>query len=266
MSRFWLIFLLFVCALLPRTALGDELSDRVRDLGSDDRAKVEQAVEFIAKAPGAEPLAVLDALLVGSLRLDAQGAAFIAGEDGRLSPAFAGGADKPVEPTTTPAVDNQLRRQLEPKIASLRLSFPDPKVRLLAAEGLAKRRNDDLIPLVRQALEREKDSDVREALELALAQTDLSSDDRDRRLVRACMPSSAPPPPTSRPASSGSWKKTLPGRPRKKTTRFAARPKARSRRSSFARFGSACWATCFTDSAWAACSCSRRSGSRSRSG
>jgi urea transport system permease protein len=163
-------------------ARADELSDAIKELGSADRDKVEQAVDRVARAPGAGPLMVLDALLEGTLRLDAQGVPFIAGEGGSLKPALEGGPDQPSGQTTTPDVDNRLRRQLEPKIASLRLSFPDSKVRLAAAEDLAKRRSDDLAPLVRQALEKEQDPGVRKMLALALAQTDLNGNDRVKRL------------------------------------------------------------------------------------
>jgi urea transport system permease protein len=164
-------------------ARADELSDAIKDLASSDRDKVEQAVDRVARAPGAGPLLVLDAFLQGTLRLDAQGVPFIAAEGGSLKAALEGGPDKPTEPTTTPDIDNRLRRQLEPKIASLRLSFPDRSVRLQAAEGLARSRNDDLAPLVRQVLEKEQDPGVRKMLELALAQTDLNGNDRVKRLA-----------------------------------------------------------------------------------
>ncbi|MES1182420.1 MAG: hypothetical protein ABUL60_01325, partial [Myxococcales bacterium] len=95
-------------------------------------------------------LALLEALAKDSLRIDAAGAAFVAGEGSALSPVFAG-TPKPSGALTTPLVDNRLRRQLEPALASLKLGFPDPKVRLEAAKDLAKSRNDDLAPLIRAA-------------------------------------------------------------------------------------------------------------------
>ncbi|MGC4094083.1 MAG: urea ABC transporter permease subunit UrtB [Polyangiaceae bacterium] len=82
----------------------------------------------------------------------------------------------------TPEINNQLRRQLEPTIAALKLGSSDSEVRLAAAEDLAKHRNDDLAPLVRKALASEKDGKVRERLQIALAQVDLASTDKAHRL------------------------------------------------------------------------------------
>jgi urea transport system permease protein len=169
-----------VLALASASASAQDLHQAAKDLSSKD--KVEVAVEVIAKSSEPAALALLEALAKDSLRIDAAGTPFVAGESDKLSPVFGGGA-KPSGALTTPLVDNRLRRQLEPALASLKLGFPDPKVRLEAAKDLAKSRNDDLAPLIRAAVAKEKDPEIRTAMGLALAQVDLHGSDKKLKLA-----------------------------------------------------------------------------------
>jgi len=171
-----------VLALVSATASAQDLHQAARDLASPDKEKVALAVESIAKSSDPAALALLEALAKDSLRIDAAGAAFVAGEGGALSPVFAG-TPKPSGALTTPLVDNRLRRQLEPALASLKLGFPDPKVRLEAAKDLAKSRNDDLAPLIRAAAAKERVVEIKTAMGLALAQIDLHGSDKALKLA-----------------------------------------------------------------------------------
>jgi urea transport system permease protein len=171
-----------VLALVSASARAQDLHQAAQDLGSSDKAKVQLAVETIAKLPDPAALALLEALAKDNLRIDAAGAPFVAGEGSTLSPVFKGGG-KPSGALTTPLVDNRLRRQLEPALASLKLGFPDPKVRLEAAKDLAKSRNDDLAPLIRAAVAKEKDAEIKIAMGLALAQIDLHGGDKPLKLA-----------------------------------------------------------------------------------
>ena len=179
-----LLSLLVGCALALVSALASaqDLHQAASDLGSADKAKVQLAVENIAKLSDPAALALLEALAKDSLRIDSAGKPFVAGEGSALSPVFEG-AGKPSGALTTPLVDNRLRRQLEPALASLKLGFPDPKVRLEAAKDLAKSRNDDLAPLIRTAAAKEQDAEIKTALGLALAQIDLHGSDKPLKLA-----------------------------------------------------------------------------------
>jgi urea transport system permease protein len=176
------LFVGCVLALVSATASAQDLHQAAKDLSSSDKEKVGLAVEGIAKSSEPAALALLEALAKDNLRIDAAGTPFVAGEGNALSPVFGGGA-KPAGALTTPLVDNRLRRQLEPALASLKLGFPDPKVRLEAAKDLAKSRNDDLAPLIRSAAAKEKDSQIKTALGLALAQIDLHGQDKQLKLA-----------------------------------------------------------------------------------
>jgi urea transport system permease protein len=174
--------MLCALALVSTMARAQDLHQLAQDLKSPDKARLALAVDAIAKSSEPAALALLEALAKDALRIDARGAPFVAGEAGQLSAVF-GGAGKPDGPLHTPLVDNRLRRQLEPALASLKLGFPDPKVRLSAAKDLAKSRNDDLAPLVRAAAAKESDPEIRTALQLALAQTDLRGTDKKLKLA-----------------------------------------------------------------------------------
>jgi urea transport system permease protein len=69
-----------------------------------------------------------------------------------------------------------------PIIAQLKLSAPDPALRLEAADALAKNGGADAVDLLRKALASESDSDVKESLTLALARVDIASPDAQVRL------------------------------------------------------------------------------------
>jgi urea transport system permease protein len=171
-----------VLALVSTSARAQDLHQAAKNLTSSDKEKVQQAVEGIGKSQDPAALALLEGLTKDSLRIDAAGTPFIAGEGDKLSPVFEG-SGKPKGALTTPLVDNRLRRQLEPALASLKLGFPDPKVRLAAAKDLAKSRNDDLAPLIRSVVAKEKDPDIRRHLGLALAQIDLNGNDKKLKLA-----------------------------------------------------------------------------------
>ena len=175
----WLLSaLVFLLAPAARAQAIPELTK----LSSEDSSEVAKAVDAIAARHDTVALEVLSALLEGTLRIDVTGTPYSAGKGDSLAALAPGSAAKPTPPLSTPLVNNQLRRQLEPTIAALKLGSNERQVRLSAAEDLAKSRNDELAPLVRKALAGEHDAKIRERLQIALAQVDLASRDKARRL------------------------------------------------------------------------------------
>lgn len=175
----WLMLSLI---LLVAPAARAEALPELAGLSAEDPALVTKTVDAIAKSHDPAALKVLSALLEGTLRVDAKGAPYAALKGDAYEALVDGGATTPTPPLATPMVDNQLRRQLAPTIASLKLSASDRATRLAAAEDLARSRNDELAPLVRKALAAEPDAKIRERLQIALAQVDLASSDKAHRL------------------------------------------------------------------------------------
>jgi urea transport system permease protein len=167
-------------AVSPAFAADDLRAEIAAVVGGDAQA-ARAALERLKARAESRALPALQALDDGNLRVDSAGDAFIVGASG-TKPALQGGPPAPSGRLSTPQVDNSLRRLLLPALAALKLSAPDRAVRLSAAEELTKHPSDDIAPLMRSALAKERDGDVREALELALAVTDLRSTEPARRV------------------------------------------------------------------------------------
>jgi urea transport system permease protein len=159
----------------------DDLDRGMAEVVGQDSVRARAAVEAFKAKAEVRALPALQALDDGNLRIDTAGNLFIE-KDGKLTPALEGRLASPVGAVRAPSVDNGLRRQLLPALALLKLSSPDREVRLNAADELSQRPSDDVALLMRTALAKEQDSEIREKLELALAQLDLKSTDPKRRL------------------------------------------------------------------------------------
>lgn len=190
-NLFWpslVLALAFMLAGMTTTARADdtEFAQTLADLGSaKSYTTVGKAVQKLGALGDPRALPVLEALRDRELAVD---------EDGRV---LLRTADKdtvrdPIDGNTlasqglslsTPRINNAVRRALAPAIARLQLSSPNPRTRLAAAQALAERPVADAEPALREALAEEPNERVRETLELALAQIDLNSDDRQRRIA-----------------------------------------------------------------------------------
>jgi urea transport system permease protein len=159
----------------------DDLRAEIADVVGSDSAKARVAIEKLKARTDARALPALQALEDGSLRVDERGEAFIVGAGGTRA-LLPGGPAAPSGRLVAPQVDNSLRRILLPALAALKLSAPDREVRLGAAEELLRRPSEDSVPLVRSALAKERDEDVREMLELALAQADIKGERAEQRI------------------------------------------------------------------------------------
>ncbi len=166
-----------------QSARADQPNEDLSGLASTDASEVSAAIVKAANRGDARALPVLRALDEGTLRFDSQKRLLIKSDTGALKDALS------LSPTTAqgaleePASDNEVRRALSPALASLSLSAGSPAVRLKAAHDLG-RPSEELVPIIRAALTKETDADVKIALSLALAPADIASDNPADR-VRA---------------------------------------------------------------------------------
>ncbi|HEX3774080.1 MAG TPA: urea ABC transporter permease subunit UrtB [Polyangiaceae bacterium] len=171
------------CFAFARVAQADGLDSDLTGLASTDGSRVTAAIEKIEALADPRALRALHALDDGKLRFDEQKHLFIQTDAG-FEDALSGAAASPRGKLDQPASDNEVRRALAPALASLSLSAPSAKVRLAATRELG-RPSDDVVPALRKALGKETDPDVKKALALALAPSDLASEksaDRIRAL------------------------------------------------------------------------------------
>ena len=80
-------------------------------------------------------------------------------------------------------VNNRLRGAVAEALAALRLLSPERALRLAAAKALATGADASMLPLVKRALEKEQDADVRPLLELVAASMEMKSGDKAQRLA-----------------------------------------------------------------------------------
>ena len=80
-------------------------------------------------------------------------------------------------------VNNRLRREIEGALSALRLLSPDRAARMAAAKSLAAGASDSLLPLVKKALQQEKDAEIKATLETIAASMELKGGSKDERIA-----------------------------------------------------------------------------------
>ncbi len=180
-----LIWALSIAAPLAHGADEDPFAAAITDLGAKSRTQMRRAVQALGNLGDPRALPALEALRDRRLGVDDDGRVLIRDKSGKTLTDPISGERFPAEGVSLRKLrtNNAVRRALRPAIARLNLVSPDREVRLAAATALTKRPSEGAIEALRTALEQESDDEVRAALELALAQADLSSDDSDRRIA-----------------------------------------------------------------------------------
>jgi urea transport system permease protein len=187
-----LLALLFAVTAQAQTTMpaGDAFATAVAGLGADSFPDKAAAVTALTELRHPNGRAVLAAMLDGKLYLrTADSKVFItdAGETAlaltdplTMQPAGTGIPDDFARITT----NNSLRKVLRSAVAGFALADPDAAVRLGAVrEMLRSSLDEDSAALLRGALEKETDADVRQAMTEGLALADLESAEPEKRLA-----------------------------------------------------------------------------------
>jgi urea transport system permease protein len=80
-------------------------------------------------------------------------------------------------------VNNRVRREIEGAMSGLRLVAPDRELRLAAAKGLAGGADESMLPLVKKALAKESDPEIKALLESTAASMELKGGDKATRIA-----------------------------------------------------------------------------------
>jgi len=185
-----LLFAMTARAQTPAPVAGDPFATAVAGLGADNFPDKAAAVTVLTELRHPNGRAVLAAMLDGKLYLrNADGRVFItdAGETAlaltdplTMQAAGTGIPDDFARITT----NNSLRKTLRSAVAGFALADPDAAVRLGAVrEMLRSSLDEDSAALLRGALEKESDEDVRQAVREGLALADLESPEPEKRLA-----------------------------------------------------------------------------------
>ena len=169
--------------LLTAAVLAAALDASTLDkIARGSQAERQGAVSALAAAGDASGARVLRALIEGRLFAGPDGPVLIE-EGGALKDALTGAPAAASDDLERITINNRLRSTLERALATFGLSSPEPAQRLAAARALQQTADPGLLPALESALERERDTRVREALLIARATLALSVPDTARRLL-----------------------------------------------------------------------------------
>ncbi len=180
MTRLISTLLLFL-VLLARPAAAFN-ADAVRELAFGDGEAQVAAIAALVADGDARGLRVLEALAEGELKSSAKRIFFSQG--GQVIDAISG-ATLPSMPADAEEViaNNRLRRELAGAVAALQLRSTVRETRLAAAQELSGGANAAMLPLVKTALKKEGDSQIKGMLELIVAAMEMKSPDRELRIA-----------------------------------------------------------------------------------
>jgi urea transport system permease protein len=148
-----------------------------------DAAEKQEALRSVLAAADLEAAPVLRALLEGNVYVDDSKGALLF-EDGRWLDALSRKITRPSgEEPSKVSINNRMRRSLERALAALDLAAPAAKDRLAAARALQGSADEEVLPAVELALQRETDPQIKELLQATHAVLALASPDRARRLA-----------------------------------------------------------------------------------
>jgi urea transport system permease protein len=150
--RFILSLLILIAS--PAFALDKAAVEKLA--GDDNDAKI-QAIGALVAEGDAEAASVLEKFAEGEVVIDG----------------------KPVEVV----VNNRLRSAVAEALAALKLLSTDRAVRMAAAQELAAGADESLLPLVKKALEKESDAEIKSTLELIAASLEMKGGSKEARIA-----------------------------------------------------------------------------------
>lgn len=182
---FWTRCLFALLLVLPLQAVSAaELLDRQVLAGLAGDSNDEKVTSITALGQLSTPAAakVLAALGDGNVLIASDGTVLLAvGNNQVLNPSTGATSAAPPDAQAF-TLNNRLRRALQSAQASSELFSADRNIRLTAAARLQKEADASRAPMIERALESEKDPQVKQALDTALASAAIKSDDPKLRL------------------------------------------------------------------------------------
>ncbi|HEX5055989.1 MAG TPA: urea ABC transporter permease subunit UrtB [Gammaproteobacteria bacterium] len=172
--------------MLPASVLArDDFAQKLTALNAGSFSGKESAIRELAATGHERAPAILKALLEGRLYCREDGTIVIVAEheDGyQLTDAISGAGLGVVETSAVKRIslNNSLRSLLRESMARFDLESPDAAIRLAAVIELTGHLGPEAAALLRQRLPDEQDAGVRDAMEIAVALSDLTSVDSAR--------------------------------------------------------------------------------------
>jgi urea transport system permease protein len=194
-----ILFCPLAALLCPHTARAADLETLVQQLGADDFDAKADAIKALGVLGDSRAIVPLRALSDGMLYTAEGGKVVIAEENGETAATFdpithAALGDVKTETIDKITVNNRLRSAIAEALGSLTLFSDKRDERLSAAHEALKNATPEGVPALKKALDHETDGDVRQALLLAIAASQLGSANKDEQLAAiAAMAKSSDP-------------------------------------------------------------------------
>jgi urea transport system permease protein len=176
-----LITVLLIAAACVRPAAALDRAAVEKLAFGDGEEKIE-AIAALVTDGDPKALPILGALLDGELRTAGKRIFVIKGADATDAVSGEKVAPAPAELDDI-IVNNRLRGTLNGAVAALKLVSPERATRLSAAKELAGSADAGMLPLVKNALGKESDADIRALLEQIAATLELKSGAKESRLA-----------------------------------------------------------------------------------
>jgi urea transport system permease protein len=176
------IVLILLSAVLPARA--DEFATLIPALAGGSFAEKEQAVISLGKLGDERAVAVLTALKDGRLIKAPDGRVLVSDAAKVTDPITGDGVSGvAVDAAERIRVNNRLRGAIEGALGELTLFSPDPAARLAAAQDALRHPSTDQAALLEKALNAEKDSAVRAAMEQSLLASRLVAGTKEEKFA-----------------------------------------------------------------------------------
>jgi len=167
----------------------DPLSTAVEDLKQRSFKKKGNAIERLQSVDDPRVIKIFNYMLKGKLyyRKDDKLVVFSDKKDGEytITNVISGEVLGTVSKSTLKKItaNNKLRKKLRGAIAQLSLGSPDTDVRLSAVKEMLRDPKPEIAEMLRIAIPKESDSNVRETMAIVIALSELESDDKTIRIA-----------------------------------------------------------------------------------
>ena len=188
-------FLLLLCFLaVPALALDKAAVEKLAAGEADERS---EAIAALVAEGDPKAAGFLQAVSEGEVQVveTKAGKRVVIVKSGAATDAVTGEKVDPIpEGADDVVANNRLRKEIEGALAALKLIAPEREVRLSAAKALANGADAAMLPLVRKALDKEADPEVKPLLELIAASMEMKAGTKEARIaaIRRLGTSSSP--------------------------------------------------------------------------
>jgi urea transport system permease protein len=161
--------LLIIATALP--VLAGPFEDAVAKFANDEFSDTEEAVDTLATSTNPLAYAIVSALQDDRLMADPDTKkVYVKEPDGKIIDALTGApVDGIPDSAASVRLNNKLRRHVEAALGSLTLQSPDPAVRIQAAQSVFKTHDENMLPAIDSALQKETNKGAKLAFSEARA-------------------------------------------------------------------------------------------------